>query len=213
MLWKTVKLKFRWILPKQAHEWFWIFLLCGHGGVLQVLTCMRDKDWNDEDVYWLLCRRLHVHSYHIRSHITLSQLGSMSQASHWEHRVSRILSRVSRILSRVSRTMHCLRFHVYLSRISLTFRSHITLHDCVTRFTPCPSRLPIHTCVSRTTNSILHTPNNFKTASHYFNRIAKHFQWNKFLPQKNYSNYWSNETARKSSRSNKKENQKMSLII
>lgn len=131
MLWKTVKLKFRWILPKQAHEWFWIFLLCGHDGVLQVLTCMRDKDWNDEDVYWVLCQRLHVHSYYIRSHITLSQLGSMSQASHWEHRVSRILSRVSRILSCVSRTMHCLRFHVYLSRISLTFRSHITLFTIV----------------------------------------------------------------------------------
>lgn len=131
MLWKAVKLKFRWILPKQAHEWFWIFLLCGHGGVLQVLTCMGDKDWNDEDVYWVLCQRLHVHSYYIRSHITLSQLGSMSQASHWEHRVSRILSRVSRILSCVSRTMHCLRFHVYLSRISLTFRSHITLFTIV----------------------------------------------------------------------------------
>lgn len=55
----------------------------------------------------------------------------MSQASHWGHRVSRILSRVSRILSRVSRTMHCLRFHVYLSRISLTFRSHITLFTIV----------------------------------------------------------------------------------
>lgn len=55
----------------------------------------------------------------------------MSQASHWEHRVSRILSRVSRILSRVSRTMHCLRFHVYLSRISLTFRSHITFFTIV----------------------------------------------------------------------------------
>lgn len=208
MLWKTVKHKFQWILPKQAHEWFWIFLLCGHGGVLQVLTCMRDKDWNDEDVYWVLCQRLHVHSYHIRSHITLSQLGSMSQASHWGHRVSRILSRVSRILSRVSRTMHCLRFHVYLSRISLTFRSHITLFTIVSHASHRAHRVSPSIRVFHAPRILYYTHQIiFKTASHYFNRIAKHFQWNKFLPQKNYSN------ARKSSRSNKKENQKMCLII
>lgn len=136
----------------------------------------------------------HITFDHTSLHVTSFTLGA-----------SRLAHPVSCFTHPVSCFTHHALFKV--SRLPITHITHISIthysfHDCVTRFTPCPSRLPIHTCVSRTTNSILHAPNNFKTASHYFNNIAKHFQWNKFLPQKIYSNYWSNETARKSSRSN-----------